>query len=76
MGDYTKYHLARADLIKTLSPAFAALATPLSDSAQVVLSHHFAIYPQELLSTLNAIVAAEHAAFNTIMDNLPDLVSA
>ena len=74
-GRLHEISLAREELIRTLSPAFAALATPLSDSSQVVLSHHFAIYPQELLSTLNGIVAAEHAAFNTVTDNLPDLLA-
>ena len=74
-GRLHEISLAKDELISVLTPAFAALAAPLAASSDVVLSHHFAIYPQELLSNLNAKLAGKTAALETVMACVPELLS-
>ena len=74
-GRLHEISLARDELISVLTPAFAALAAPLAASAEVVLSHHFKIYPDELLSKLNAKLAGQTAALETVTACLPELLS-
>ncbi|MEM7469611.1 MAG: hypothetical protein AAF387_22400 [Pseudomonadota bacterium] len=72
-GRHHEVTLMKTGLIEALRPAIESLFTAARSNAQVILSHHFALLPHELLASMNPTVADESAAFRALSANLATL---